>query len=165
MSPGQKYQTVRSVIDVEGSNFSIVYHSADGRDERFPELASDLVHRWKVVEDAARSLGIQTHLLDIRRTEDIPPAFESASKQPVDAIIVSNDSVTQTNRVLIAELAMMRMLPAVYVSREFIVAGGYSLMGRAIPIFIVALRATSTRFSRANCPAIYQSNNRPSSTW
>jgi ABC-type uncharacterized transport system substrate-binding protein len=38
-------QGLRTFGYVEGKNLSIVYHSADGRDERFPELASDLVHR------------------------------------------------------------------------------------------------------------------------
>jgi putative ABC transport system substrate-binding protein len=44
--------------------------------------------QWKEVETAARSLGLQAHLLDVRKVEDPRPAFETAVRQHADAMIV-----------------------------------------------------------------------------
>jgi putative ABC transport system substrate-binding protein len=60
----------------------------------------------------------------LRKSEDLPPAFEAANKQRVDALVVSADGLLQANRRLIAELAEMHRLPAIYTSREFIDVGG-----------------------------------------
>lgn len=195
---------------VEGKHFVIEYRSADGLDERFPELAADLVRvkvdlivtrgtqailatknatntipivitgagdpvaqgivaslarpggnitglnpmvtelypkrvellralvpkavriaalcnmsspavppAWKEVERAARSLGIEAQLFDVRRTGDLGPAFEGAVKQRADGLVVALDTLTQANRQLIVELAEKHRLPAVYASSEF----------------------------------------------
>jgi putative ABC transport system substrate-binding protein len=37
---------------------------------------------WKEVEMAARSLGIEPQLLDVRKPEDLEPAFDAAIRQP-----------------------------------------------------------------------------------
>src|SRR5262249_34116697 len=60
--------------------------------------------QWKEVERAARSLGIQPQLLDVRRSEDIPRAFEAAAVERADGLIVALDGLTQRNLRLIAEL-------------------------------------------------------------
>src|SRR5262249_50536822 len=203
---------------VEGKHFVIEYRSADGLDERFPELAADLVRvkvdlivtrgtqallatkkatntipivitgagdpvaqgivkslarpganitglnpmvtelypkrvellralvpkavrlaalcnmtypavppAWKEVERAARSLGIEALLFDVRKTADLGPAFEAALKQRADGLVVVLDTLTQANRQLIVELAAKHRLPAVYASREF--AGGLVTYG------------------------------------
>jgi ABC-type uncharacterized transport system substrate-binding protein len=195
---------------VEGKHFVIEYRSADGLDERFPELAADLVRvkvdlivtrgtqailatknatntipivitgagdpvaqgivaslarpggnitglnpmvtelypkrvellralvpkavriaalcnmsspavppAWKEVERAARSLGIEAQLFDVRKTGDLGPAFERAVKQRADGLVVALDTLTQANRQLIVELAGKHRLPAVYASSEF----------------------------------------------
>src|SRR5262249_20954033 len=61
--------------------------------------------QWKEVERAARSLGIQPQLLDVRRAEDIPRAFDMAAAEGADGLIVALDGLTQGNLRLIAELA------------------------------------------------------------
>jgi putative tryptophan/tyrosine transport system substrate-binding protein len=85
------------------------------------------------VETAARSLGIQSPLLDVRKPEDIAPAFDAASSQRMDAIIVDLDTVTQTNRQFIALLAASHRLPVIYASREFVEAGGLIAYGVSYP--------------------------------
>src|SRR6478672_1746745 len=70
------------------------------------------------VETAARSLGIQSPLLDVRKAEDIGPAFDTASSQRMDALTVQLNTVTQTNRQFIALLAASHRLPAIYVPRH-----------------------------------------------
>ena len=75
--------------------------------------------QWKEVETAARSVGIQSQLLDVRRPEDLGPAFESAIRQRADALVVGLDTLTQANQQLIVDLAAKHRLPAMYASTEF----------------------------------------------
>jgi len=75
--------------------------------------------QWAEVERAARSRGIEPHLLDVRRVEDLEPAFEAASRLRLDVLVVGIDTLTQANRQLIVELAARRRLPAMYASTEF----------------------------------------------
>jgi len=87
--------------------------------------------QWKEVERAARSLGIEPLLLDVRKAEDLEPAFEAATRQRADALIVGIDTVTQSNQRIIVELAAKHRLPAMYASTEF--AGGLISYGVNYP--------------------------------
>ena len=86
---------------------------------------------WKEVETAARSLGLQAQLLDVRKPEDLGPAFERAISQRADGLVVGLDSLTQANQRLIVELAAKHRLPAIYASMEF--AGGLVIYGVNYP--------------------------------
>jgi putative tryptophan/tyrosine transport system substrate-binding protein len=85
------------------------------------------------IETAARSLGIQPTLLDVRKSEDIGPAFDAATRQRMDAISVDLNTITQTNRQFIALLAASHRLPVIYASREFVEAGGLIAYGVSYP--------------------------------
>jgi len=85
--------------------------------------------QWKEVERAARSLGIQPQLIDVRRAEDLPPAFVAAAQQHAEALIVALDGVTQGNLRLIAELAAKQRLPSIYVAKEYADFGGLITYG------------------------------------
>jgi putative tryptophan/tyrosine transport system substrate-binding protein len=215
-------QGLRSLGYVEGKNLVIEYRSADGRDERFPELAAELAQlkvdliltrgtpaalaakhaaptipvvitgvgdpvaqgiiaslarpggnitglsatvteiypkrvelitelvpratriaalfnmgnpaiprQWKEVETAARSRGVQAQLLDVRKVDDLRPAFEVAVRQRADAIVVGLETLTLANAALIVELAAKHRLPAVYASTEFV--GGLASYGVNYP--------------------------------
>lgn len=87
--------------------------------------------QWKEVEMAARSLGVEPHLLDVRKLPDLAPAFDSAIRQRADALIVGLDTLTQANQQVIVELAARRRLPAIYASTEF--AGGLVAYGVNYP--------------------------------
>lgn len=80
--------------------------------------------QWKEIETAARSLGIESQLLDVRRPEDLQTAFDAASRQHADALVVGQDGLLQSNRKRIVDLAMAHRLPAIYRSMEFVEAGG-----------------------------------------
>jgi putative tryptophan/tyrosine transport system substrate-binding protein len=75
--------------------------------------------QWKEVEKATRALGIEPQLLDVRKVEALEPAFDAATRQRADALIVGIDTLTQANQRLIVELAARRRLPAMYASTEF----------------------------------------------
>ena len=61
--------------------------------------------QWQEIETAARSLGIEPQLLDVRKSEDIGPLFDAAITSRVDALVVGADGVTQANLQSITELA------------------------------------------------------------
>jgi putative tryptophan/tyrosine transport system substrate-binding protein len=81
------------------------------------------------VEKAIRSLNIELHKFDLRAPDDIPIAFEMASRQRVGALIVSIETVTQANAALITQLAAKHRLPAIYAAREFVETGGLMSYG------------------------------------
>ena len=85
------------------------------------------------VETAARSLGIEAPLFDIRKPEDIGAAFDTAASQRIDALTVELGTLTQTNRQFIALLAARYRLPTIYASREFVEAGGLIAYGVSYP--------------------------------
>jgi putative tryptophan/tyrosine transport system substrate-binding protein len=213
-------QGMRELGYTQGQNLEVVYRSSDGRDERFPELASELIRlkvdliltrgtpatlaaktatrtipvvmasvgdpvgtglvaslgrpggnvtglsnfnieiyakrvellrelvprltriaglfnmgnpvlplQWKEVQRAARSVGIQAQLLDVRRRDDLPRAFEAAATERADALIVALDGLTQANLRLIAELAAKHRLPSLYGVREYADYGGLITYG------------------------------------
>jgi ABC-type uncharacterized transport system substrate-binding protein len=80
--------------------------------------------RWQQMERVAQSLGMEPQLLDVRKAEDLERAFDTATTQRVDALVVSNDGLMLQNRKLIAELAAKHRLPAVYAAKDFVDAGG-----------------------------------------
>jgi putative ABC transport system substrate-binding protein len=89
--------------------------------------------QWDQLQAAARKLGMEPQLLDVRKAEDIAPALNDATSQHVDALMVSVEAVTQENRTLIAQLSAKHRLPAIYVSKEYIDAGGLIAYGPSYP--------------------------------
>src|SRR5262249_51149630 len=87
--------------------------------------------QWREVERAARSVGMDPRLLDVRRRDDLEPAFEAAVRQQVDALMVGIDTLTQANQALIVDLAARRRLPAMYAAAE--VRGGLISYGTNYP--------------------------------
>jgi len=87
--------------------------------------------QWKEVEQAARSLGLEAHLLDVRRAEDLESAFDAAVRHRADGLIVGLDTLTLANRRVIVDLAAKRRLPAIYASAEF--TGGLVTYGVNYP--------------------------------
>jgi len=75
--------------------------------------------QWKEIERAARSLDIEPILLDVRRVEDLEPAFRTATRKRADALIVGLDTLTQAHQGVIVDLAARHRLPAIYASTEF----------------------------------------------
>jgi putative tryptophan/tyrosine transport system substrate-binding protein len=72
---------------------------------------------------AARTLGIEVAAFEVRGAKDIAPTFE-ALKSKAEALFVVGDPLINANRLLINTLALAGRLPAVYVHREYVEAGG-----------------------------------------
>jgi putative ABC transport system substrate-binding protein len=75
------------------------------------------------VQAAARTLGLEVDLIEIRRAEDITPAFERA-KDHAQALYIMPDPVLFTHRLRINTLALGARLPTMHSLREFVEASG-----------------------------------------
>jgi putative ABC transport system substrate-binding protein len=80
------------------------------------------------VQTAARTLGLEVITLEIRRGEDIVPAFEALNGR-AEALYVVIDPLVNTHRIRINTLAMAARLPTVHGSREGVEAGGLMSYG------------------------------------
>ena len=74
------------------------------------------------VETAARNFGIEVSKHEIRRAEDIVPAFQSLNRQ-TDALYLVPDGLVATNLVHITALARAAHLPAIGFARAYAAAG------------------------------------------
>jgi putative ABC transport system substrate-binding protein len=100
----------------------------------FSNMANPVVPpQWEVTRKAAQALGIEVSLLDVRSTDDIPAAFETAVARRVEALLFGIEAVVQANRQLIADLAARYRLLSIYPSREFVEAGGLVAYGVNYP--------------------------------
>jgi ABC-type uncharacterized transport system substrate-binding protein len=79
-----------------------------------------------------QALGLDVVTLEIRRGEDIAPAFETL-KGRAQALYVAGDPLMITNRVRINTLALGARLPTTYNQREFVEAGGLMSYGPNFP--------------------------------
>ena len=71
----------------------------------------------------ARRLGLGVTTSEIRRAEDIVPAFE-ALRDRADALYLCPDALLNTNRIRINILAVGARLPTMHGHREYVEAGG-----------------------------------------
>src|SRR5262245_23541627 len=74
-------------------------------------------------QTAVRTLGLDAAIFEIRRAEDIAPAFE-ALKDRADALYVVGDALVTTHSIQINNLALAGRLPTIHVLREFVETGG-----------------------------------------
>jgi putative ABC transport system substrate-binding protein len=88
---------------------------------------------WEETKMAARSLGLQAELLDVRSQGDLGRAFELAVRQHVDALLIGADGLTQLHQQKIIDLVARNRLPAAYAAREFVQAGGLIAYGVNYP--------------------------------
>ena len=81
------------------------------------------------VETAAEALGQKISIQNIRSERDLDRVFTTLSQLKVDALLVAADPLfTELNDQIVA-LANRYKIPAIYASREFIVAGGVMSYG------------------------------------
>jgi len=131
-------------VELAGKRLELL-KEAIPRIARIAELANTSnpasASNWRQIEAAARSLGLEPQLLDVRAPEDFARAFDTAIKQRADAVVVANDTLTQTNLRRIVDLSAKHRLPSIFASREFVDAGGLMAYG---PNFMDTYRRAAT---------------------
>jgi ABC-type uncharacterized transport system substrate-binding protein len=100
-------------------------------------ILSNVGNPFSVVElgeaqTAARMLGLEFDTLEIRRAEDIAPAFE-AIKGRAEALYVCTDGLVNANKIRINTLALGARLSTVHAYREYVEAGGLMSYGANLP--------------------------------
>jgi putative ABC transport system substrate-binding protein len=93
-------------------------------DVGFPQSALELAE----AQAGARTLGIEVAPLEIRRAEDIAPAFE-ALKPEADALYVVGAPLVDANRTRIIEPALRARLPTIFSNRYAVQAGALMSYG------------------------------------
>jgi len=85
------------------------------------------------LQTAARSLGRQIHVLTASSESDFATAFPAIGQQHIDALIVAADPFFDDRRSQIVALVASQRVPASYVRREFVAAGGLMSYGPDVP--------------------------------
>ena len=84
------------------------------------------------VQAGARTLGLQVATFDIKRVEDIVPAFD-AIKGRADALYVISDPLVSSNPIRINTLSLGARLPTMHNFREIVEAGALMSYGASFP--------------------------------
>jgi putative ABC transport system substrate-binding protein len=78
---------------------------------------------------AAQGFGIQRYYLDVRSAPDIEPAFVSAGKKQVEALLVMPSALFNSHRKQIVELVKKNRWPAMYPRTDYVEDGGLMTYG------------------------------------
>ncbi len=118
-----------------------VKHAAVLRDPRFAHG----IGQFAVIQAVAPSVGIEVSPIDLLEPDQIERAITSFAQSPNGGLIVSASAVSATNINLIIAMAARHKLPAVYVERAFVAAGGLISYG---PNFDEQYRRAATYVDR-----------------
>ncbi len=83
----------------------------------------------KVLNVAARSLGMQLQLLEARGPNEFHGSFAAMAKERVGALLVLSGVIFNDHRAQVVDLAAMNRLPTAYGIRESVEAGGLMSYG------------------------------------
>ena len=92
---------------------------------KFPTASAEA----REVQDAARSRGIQSNLLNASTESEIDAAFTTTVEQRNGALIIGTDPFLLGQRDQLVRLAARHMIPTIYFLREFVEAGGLMSYG------------------------------------
>ncbi|HWX29962.1 MAG TPA: ABC transporter substrate-binding protein [Steroidobacteraceae bacterium] len=84
------------------------------------------------VQAAAHALGVEVAPLDVRRADDIAPAFAALDGR-AEALYVTGDPLFLNNKLTVSALALKARLPDMHILREEVVAGGLLSYGASFP--------------------------------
>jgi putative ABC transport system substrate-binding protein len=83
---------------------------------------------------AARALGLQLHVVELRSPDELDAAFAAMTQERADALMVLSDSALMDSLLgRVADLATKRRLPAMYDWKMSVEAGGLMSYGPSLP--------------------------------
>ena len=80
--------------------------------------------QFGIIQAAAPSLGVEVNPVNVRDAGEIERTVAAFARTSNDGLIVTGSALTSRHRDLIVALAARHKLPAVYVERYFVAAGG-----------------------------------------
>jgi putative tryptophan/tyrosine transport system substrate-binding protein len=81
------------------------------------------------LQDAARTLGLELHVLYASTESDFDEVFANLIQLRASGLIIAADPFFTSRQEQLAALAMRHAVPAVYINREFAAAGGLASYG------------------------------------
>jgi putative ABC transport system substrate-binding protein len=81
------------------------------------------------LEAATQTLGLELLRLEVRVPQDFEGAFEAATQQRADGLVLPADPLTTNRPGVVADLALKHRLPAISARQQFAQAGGLLSLG------------------------------------
>ena len=81
------------------------------------------------MQPLAPSLGVQLHVVEARKVDELPPAFKRISAVRPDAVVVLPDPWLLSQRRRVVELVTKARVPAIYHLRQYLEVGGLMAYG------------------------------------
>jgi putative ABC transport system substrate-binding protein len=107
----------------------------------------------KDVQEAARSIGQQIHVLHASNEQDIHAAFRNFVRMQVQALLVGGDPFFSGRREQLVTLAAHHAIPAIYELREYVTAGGLMSYGTNLPDTYRQIGIYTARILKGEKPA------------
>ena len=160
---------VKSLARPGGNMTGISLQTLDVANKRFELLREAVpnIRRLAVMADAtysatmlemgtvqalAHKFGIDAIPLEIRRTEDIEPAFARLKTEEADALYVVINELLNANRLLIVTSAEAAKLPAIYGTLDWVRSGGLMSYGPNFPSLFARLAEITDSILRGAKP-------------
>ncbi len=99
------------------SRVAALWHPGD-----YPERTEKDI--LKEADVAARALGVRLQVVEARGPEDFDRAFSDMTRARADAVTVQSTNIFIIEKRRLVDLAAKNRLPAMYIAREFVDAGG-----------------------------------------
>ena len=104
------------------SAVSVIYNATNPASQRYLEET----------KSAARSLGIELHIVTVRSPTELEAAFQAVDQARPGALMTLADGMLFGSRTRIAEFAARSRLPGIFPEREFAEAGGFMSYGPSV---------------------------------
>jgi putative ABC transport system substrate-binding protein len=102
---------------------------------------------------AARTLGLQLHVLHASTERDFDTVFATLAQQRAGPFVISADSFFNSRSKLLGELTLRHAVPAIYEDRAFAAAGGLMTYGGRTPDMYRIAGAYTGRILKGERPA------------
>jgi putative ABC transport system substrate-binding protein len=128
-----------------------------------PASAANTEVTLRGVQEAARTIGLQIHVLNARTIGEINAAFTTFVRERPELLFVQADALFVGRRVQLANLAARYKIPAAYSQRVSVEVGGLMSYGADIAEMAHQLGMPAT-FSKVQSRPTYRSFSRQSSS-
>lgn len=135
--PGGKVTGIAVLTDeLEAKRVELLRAIAPGR-KRVAVMVNmanpGLAQSWKQIAAAAKSIGLEPVLVNVKRPEMIDRAFDKAMARKAQALVVRVGALPEADSRRVVELAAKHKLPAIYAQRQFVEQGGLASYGLSTP--------------------------------
>jgi ABC-type uncharacterized transport system substrate-binding protein len=118
-----------------------------------PDNAGNTQTTLRDVETAARSIGLQTQVLNASSVGETDAASASLARARADAVFVGGDTFFNSRRLQFALLAARHGLPASYTNRDYPIAGGLTSYGSNVTDYFRQVGVYAGRILKGAKPA------------